>query len=95
MRHGHDEDSLRLDAIEESVGKPWNEYAPEPMTKGATTLGMLENPLIHAFDRGDESEAEVLRLALVVSSGPDEFRLGFGMELDASHRSVERAFSKT
>jgi len=95
MCHGHDEDPLPLDAIEQSVRKRWNEYAPEPMTKGATALRMLENPLNHALDRGDESEAEVLRLALVVASGRDEFGLGFGMELDASHRSVERAFSKT
>jgi hypothetical protein len=95
MCHRHDHDSVRLDAIEESVGKPWNEYALQAMTQGATALRILENPLTHRLDRGDESEAEVLRLALVVSSGREEFRLGFGMEFEASHRSVERAFSKT
>jgi len=95
VRHGHDENSLRLDAIEQPVGKPWNEHPPEPMTKGATALRVFENPPIGALNRGDEIESEVLRLVLVVSSGREEFRLGLWMELDASHRSVERAFSKT
>jgi len=93
--HGDDENSLRLDAIEEAVGKPRNEYPPEPMTKGATALRVFENPPIRALNCGDEIEAEVLRLVLVESSGRDKFRLGLWMELDASHLRVERAFSKT
>ena len=89
--NGHDEDSLRLDAVEGTAGKPGKEYPPESGTKGATAVRVLENPLIRPLDRGDEIEAEVLCLVLVVSSRRNEFSFGLGMELDASHRSVERA----
>jgi hypothetical protein len=93
--HSDDENPLALDAIEEALRRPWNEYSPQPTTKGATALRELEDPLIGAFNRGDEIEAQVLRLVLVVSSRRDKLGLGLWMELDASHRSVERAFSKT
>jgi hypothetical protein len=41
------------------------------------------------------SLAGALRLVLVVATSRDELGFGFGVELDASHRSLERAFSKT
>jgi hypothetical protein len=69
--------------------------AVEPTTEAATALRVFENPLIRPLNRGDEIEPEILRLVLVVSSSRDEFSFGFGMELDACHLSVERAFSKT
>ena len=65
------------------------------MTNGVTALRVFEYLPLRALNRGDEIEAEVLRLVLVVSSGRDELGLGLWMELDTSHRSVERAFSKT
>ena len=42
MCHRDDEDPLRLDAVEQAVGKPWDEYAAEPTTKEATALRELE-----------------------------------------------------
>ena len=61
----------------------------------ATALRELEHPLIGAMNGRDEFEAKVLRLALVVSRCRDELSLSLGIEFDASHRSVERAFSNT
>lgn len=95
MCYGHDEYSLRVDVIEEAVRKPWNEYPTKPAAEGATALWVFENPLICPLNRGDEIEAEALCLILVVSRRRDEFSFGLGMELDACHRSAERAFSKT
>lgn len=95
MRDSDDEDALRLDTVEDAIWKPWNHDPLEATTKRATALREFEHPLIGAMNSGDEIEAQVLSLALVVSRCRDEFSFGLGMELDASHRSVERAFSKT
>ena len=58
-------------------------------------LRELDQPLICALNRGDEIQAEFLRVFLVVSRSGDELSFGLRMELDASHRSVERTFLKT
>jgi hypothetical protein len=46
-------------------------------------------------DREDEVQAQILDVALEVLRSRDELGFRFRMKLDASHRSVERAFSKT
>lgn len=93
--HGNDEDPLRLDSIEKAVWKPGNQHPPEPTSEAATNLRVFEDPLVRALDCRDEGEAETLGSILVIDRCRDEFRFGLGMELDGSHRSVERAFSNT
>jgi len=95
MRDRNDEDSLRLDTVDQAVRKPGYEQTPESATEWATAIRELENPLVRAFDGSDEIQAEVLGLALEIPGGGDEFVLSFAMKLDTPHRSVERAFSKT
>lgn len=95
MRNGDDEDAPRLNALEKAVWKSWDKNPVEATTKRATALRELEYSLIGTPNCRDEIEAKVFRLVLVVARRRDELRFGFGMEFDASHRSVERAFSNT
>lgn len=93
--YGDDEDPLRLDPIEKAIWKSGDEHPPEPRSEAATDLRVFEDPLIRALDCRDEGEAETLGSILEIARRRDEFRFGLGMELDASHRRVERAFSNT
>lgn len=95
VRYGDDEDSLWLHAIEEAIGILWNEHPTKASTEESTALWVLHYPLIRPLNGRDEIQTKVLCLTLVVSSRRDQFSFRLGMELDACHRSVERALSKT
>src|SRR5712664_513521 len=91
----HDRDDvnpLRLDAIHETVGKLRNEETPEPTPKRCAGTRKLRQSFVRALNSGDEVESEAFGFALVELSCRNELALGFGMKLDAPHRSVERAF---
>jgi hypothetical protein len=85
----------RLDAIHETVGELRYKKTSESTTKKRARRWELRQSLVGALDCRDEIEAEAFGLALVELSGGNELVLGVGMKLNASHRSVERAFLTT
>ena len=87
-----DVDAFRLDAIQEAVGKLRNQKTPESTAKRWARSRKLEQSFVRLLNRDDEVEPESLGLALVELSCGNELVLCFGMKLDASHRSAERAF---
>src|SRR5256712_5498568 len=95
MHDGKDEDAIRLDSIDKTVRKPGNEQTPEMAPEAAAAVGKRRYALRRTLNRADELEAEIYGLDLEESSGRDQLSLCLGMELDASHRSVDRAFLKT
>jgi len=52
----------------------------------------LEQAFVGVLNRSDEVEPEPFRLSLVEVGCRNELVLCFGMKLNSSHRSVERAF---
>jgi len=88
----HDVDALRLDTIQEAVGKLRNQKAPEPAAKRRAGGRKLEQSFVRALNREEEVQPEPTRLALVELRCRNELVLCLGMKLNASHRSVERAF---
>ena len=81
-----------LDVVEQTIGQSSNQGPPEPTSERATTIREFEDPLVRPPDRGEEIETRVLDVTLEVLCGRDGLGFRFGMKLDASHRSVERAF---
>jgi hypothetical protein len=95
MRNGHHEDPFRLRAVQEPVREARNQHTPQPATEWMATLRELDEALIRALNRCEKVGAEVLRVLLVELRRRDQLRARFGMELDSSQRSDERAFSTT
>jgi len=95
MSDGHDEDLVRLDTIQKTVWKPGDQYSAEPAAKRVATLREGHQPLIRPLDCGDEIDAEVPRLALVVLGCREKLCLGLGVKSDRPQRRNERAFSMT
>jgi hypothetical protein len=94
--HDRDDiDALRLDAIQEAVRELRNKKTPESTTKRRARRWELRQSLVGALNCRDEVEAEAFGLALVELSGGNELVPGVRMKLNASHRSVERAFLTT
>ena len=87
-----DVDAFRLDAIQETVWKLRNQKTPEAAAKRWARGRKLEQSFVRVLNRNDEVESEPFRLALVKLGCRNELVLCFGMKLNASHRSVERAF---
>ena len=92
MHDSDDIDALRLDAIQETVGKLGHQNTPEPPAERRTRGRKLEEAFIRVLNREDEVEPEAVRLAFVELGCRYELVLGFGMKLNTSHRSEERAF---
>src|SRR5262249_38875045 len=90
-----DVDALRLDPIQEAVGKLRNKKTPESATKRRARQREVGESLVGALNGRDEVKAEAFGLALVEPCGGDELALGVRMKLNASHRSAERAFLTT
>jgi hypothetical protein len=88
-------DALRLDTIQETVGELRNEKAPEPAAKRWARGRRLKQSFVRVLNRRDEVESEPFCLALVELSRRHELVPCFGMERNASHRSVARAFLMT
>ena len=82
MHDSDDIDALGLDAIQETVGKLGHQNTPEPPAERRARGRKLEQAFVGVVNRKDEVELGC-RYKLV---------LGFGMKLNASHRSEERAF---
>jgi hypothetical protein len=80
-----DVDALRLDPIQEAIGKLRNKKPPESTTKRRTRQREVGQSLVGALNRRDEIEAEAFGLPLVKLSGGNEFVLGVWMKLNASH----------
>jgi hypothetical protein len=76
-------------------GKLPNKKAPESTTKRRARQWELRSSLVGALNGRDEIEAEAFGLAIVEPRGGNELVLGVRMKLNASHRSVERAFLTT
>ena len=92
MHDSDDIDALGLDAIQETIGKLGDENPPEPPAKRRARGRKRKEAFIRALNREDKFEPEAFRLALVELGYRYELVLGFGMKLNASHRSEERAF---
>jgi hypothetical protein len=69
MHDRDDVDALRLDAIQEAVGKLRNEKTPEPATKGRARRRELRQSFVSILNRRDEVETEAFGLAFVELSG--------------------------
>ena len=50
----HDVNAVRLDTIQEAVGKPRNQKTPEPAAKRRAGGRKLEQPFVRALNREDE-----------------------------------------
>ena len=83
---------LRLDAIQETVGKLGHQNTPKPPAERRARARKIEQAFIRVLNCKDEVEPEAVRLALVELGCRYELVLGFGMKLNASHRSEKRAF---
>ena len=92
MHDSDDIDSPRLDAIQETIGKLGYQNTPEAPAERRARGRKLEQAFIRVLNRKDEVEPEAVRLALVELGCRYKLVLSFGMKLDASHRSEERAF---
>lgn len=95
MGHRHDEDPIGLRPIDQRVGEPSDQCSTKTVTERVAAVGEIEQPLVRALYCGDEVEAQVLRVLLVVLRRGDELCFGLPVELDLPHRRVERAFSMT
>ncbi len=92
MHDSDDIDALGLAAVQETVGKLGHQNTPEPPAERRTRGRKLEEAFIRVLNREDEVEPEAVRLAFVELGCRYELVLGFGMKLNTSHRSEERAF---
>src|SRR5438552_13007094 len=92
VHDGDDVDSLRLDAIQETERKFWDEEPTEPAAKWCAGRWELWESFVCVLNRRDEVESEAFCFALVELGCRNELVLSFGMKLNAPHRSVERAF---
>ena len=92
VHDGDDVDTLGLDAVEEAVWEFGDEQTTEPTAKWCARRREVRQSFVRVLNRCNESESEARCFALVGLSGRNELVLRFGMELNAPHRSVERAF---
>jgi hypothetical protein len=80
----HDENTRRLDVVEQAVGEAPDEGPTEATAEGATAVRELEDPFGSSPDREDEVQTEMLGVALEGLRGRDELGFRLGMKLGAS-----------
>ena len=74
-----DVDAVRLDAIQKTVGKLWDQNAPEAATERGTSGREVEESFVRSLDRADEVESEPLRPIFVELRCRNELVLGLRM----------------
>ena len=92
MHDGHDVDVVRLNAIQETVGKLRKQNTPEQTAEGCAGGRVREQSFIRPLNREGEVEPQPFRSVLVKLRRRNELVLCFWMKLNASHRSAERTF---
>ena len=95
MRHRNDEDPLALYAIEKQVKEAWHHNAPKTSPDTAAACRKPDVAKRRALHEVDEIDPKVPCFPLEVLRGANQFRLSFGMEFEAPHRSEERALRNT